>query len=95
MSEKDEYETLTAKLHTSILSHKYSTKAALKSMEMGYIAKRGLQLDTSNPEYNRLLKKLGLLKKILSVWSQFKAWLFVVCCNLKLFKLHSTLSKSI
>ena len=70
-SERDEYETLTVKLQNCVLSCKYTTKDALKAMEMDYIAKRGLQLDNSNPTYNKLLKKLELVKKILSIWSQF------------------------
>ena len=64
-SERDAYETLTVKLQNCVLSCKYTTKDA---MEMDYIAKRGLQLDTT---YNKLLKKLELIKKILSIWSQF------------------------
>ena len=40
ISEREEYETLMAKLQNCVLSCKYTTKAALKSMEKDYIANR-------------------------------------------------------
>ena len=71
-TERNEYETLTAKLQICILSCKYTTKDAIKAMEKDYIGRKGLQLDILDQDYNKLLKKLSLVKKILSIWSQFK-----------------------
>ena len=66
-SDRAEYETITAKLENTLLSCKYTTKNALKSMEKEYLA-NNKKLDL---EYNTLRKKLELVKKILSIWSQF------------------------
>ena len=71
-TERNEYETLTAKLQICILSSKYETKDVIKAMEKDYIGRKGLQLNILDQEYNKLLKKLSLVKKIWSIWSQFK-----------------------
>lgn len=66
-SDRAEYETVTAKLQNTLLSCKYTTKNALKSMEKEYLANN----KKPDLEYNTLRKKLELVKKILSIWSQF------------------------
>ena len=71
-SERNEYEILTTKLQNYVLSCKYKARSGLKGMEMEYIAKKGLQVDTTNPAYNKLFKELKLAKKVLSIWSHFK-----------------------
>ena len=72
VGERKEYEILTTKLQNYVLSCKYKAKSALKGLEMECIAKKGLQVDTTNPTYNKLLKELELAKKVLSIWSHFK-----------------------
>ena len=70
-SDKNEYETVLAKVQIRVLALKYSTKDNLKSMERECMAKKGLYVGESNSKYKDLYKKLELAKKVLNIWSNF------------------------
>ena len=72
MSGRDEYTKVLAKLQCQILSLKYKTKEKLKSFEKEYVATHGMQLEESNTEYKQLYKRLELVKRVLSVWTQLE-----------------------
>lgn len=72
-SEREQYNTILAKLHTQLLSKKYKLKEEIKKIETEtYFTQGNLPNTSSNTSLQTMHQDLHNVKKTITLWYKFK-----------------------